>query len=115
MRFTFPVVTFYGDDSEDYEKETHEASLFPKETWKAPYEATLYAFDKTFELVVDQCKNGMFLCIPNKGFGCYIDTPWGCDENHHVMLEMSDMLDFEDATAISYALNELYKLVKEHQ
>ena len=115
MRFEFPIVTFYGDDPEDCEITTKEAILTPREIRHAPYEATLYALDEIFELVVDHTSKGMMLCVPNKGFGCFIDTPWGCDDNHHVILHSSDILDFEDAEAIVSALTILYKLVKEQK
>ena len=115
MRFEFPVVTYYGDEPDDFNITRHDAVLIPGEIYHEPYEALLYAFDDRFELIVDRCKKGMYLCIPNKGFGCYIDTPWGCDNNHVVILEASDLLSFDDATAISFALDELYKLVTEHK
>lgn len=114
IRYKFPLVSFDDDNYNDYEVITHEATLFPRKISSTPYEADLRAFEETFDLVIDQARNGMLLCIPSRNFCCFINTPWGCEESY-IRLENTGDLDEDEAVAISYGLNELYKLVKEQK
>ena len=112
IEYQFPVVTFRGDDYDDAEVSSHEASLEPLQTNFDPYEAKLTALDDKYDIILGYSTGGRFLCVPNKGFGCNIEAPWLVEENLGNILHASDTLSYEEATAISYALFELYKFFK---
>ena len=114
IEYRFPVVTFRGDDYEDAEITMHDAAIEPIILDHEPYEADLIALDDEYELIIGQCREGFYLCIPNKGFGCTLDSMADIDENHYTLLHASetDAILYDEATAIVYALNELYKIIK---
>ena len=47
MPFCFPVITFYGDEYDDYEIAYHEGRINPINLSGVPYEATVFAFGKS--------------------------------------------------------------------
>lgn len=113
IEYQFPVVTFYGDNYEDAEITMHSAAIDPKILDHEPYEAALFALDDEYELIWGHCREGLYLCIPNKGFGCTLDYMPDIDENHYALLHANelDAIFYDEATAIAYALNELYKII----
>ncbi len=116
IEYRFPVVTFHGDDYEDAEITMHDATIDPIVLDREPYEADLIALEDEYELIIGRCKNGFYLCIPNRGFGCRLDSMHDIDENHYELTHASetDAIFYDEATAIAYALNELYKVIKVH-
>ena len=117
ITYEFPVTEYTGDDPDDAYTTMHTASLDVEELMHEPYEATLYALDDTYKLIFGHCHDGFYLCIPNKGFGCTLDSMSYIDENHYMLLHASELdpILFDEATAIAYALNELYKVIKVHK
>ena len=92
----------------------HSAAIDPIILDHEPYEADLFALDDEYELIWGHCSEGYYLCIPNKGFGCTLDSMPDLDENHYILLNKNeqDAILYDEATAIAYALNELYKIIK---
>jgi len=106
MPFTFPVVTWLDpEDPEDSEVSCCEAVIHPIQLDHSPYEMDLDARDYSFLLVFGNQVNGNFLCIPDWQFGCELaeleDKSWNMDS----ILHADSHLDYEDATAISWALS----------
>ena len=96
ITFTFPVVTWLDpEDPEDSEISSCEAVIRPIQLDHPPYEMNLDA----------RGVNGNFLCIPNWQFGCELadldDKSWNMDS----ILHADSQLDYEDATAITWALS----------
>lgn len=90
----------------------HTAKIDVEELLHEPYEATVYAFKDTFKLIFGQCHDGFFLCIPNKKMSCILESLDDIEEISYELLHPYEPLCFEDVIAISFALNELCKIIK---
>ena len=106
ITFTFPVVTWLDpEDPEDSEISSCEAVIRPIQLDHPPYEMNLDARGYSFHLIFGNQVNGNFLCIPNWQFGCELadldDKSWNMD----FILHADSQLDYEDATAITWALS----------
>lgn len=112
ITYEFPVTEYTGDDPDDAYTTMHTAKLDIEELLHEPYEATVYAFDDTFKLIFGHCHDGFYLCVPNKKVGCTFESLCDVSETSHRLLYPYETLCFEDAIAISFALNELYKIIK---
>ena len=103
---TFPVVTGLDpEDPDDSEISSCEAVIRPIQLDHPPYEMNLDARGYSFHLIFGNQVNGNFLCIPNWQFGCELadldDKSWNMDS----ILHADSQLDYEDATAITWALS----------
>ena len=112
IEYKFPVVTFRGDDYDDADTCYYDARLEPVQCRFDPYEAKLTALNGTYDIILGYSSKSRFLCVPNKGFGCNVEAPWLVDENIQNIINATENLCFEEATAISYALFELYNVFK---
>ena len=72
-----------------------------------PYEAEVNAMGYSFHILFGHHRDGWFLCIPNWNFGCELAHPSDLFWNMDSMTRETSKLDYEDATAIAYALNTL--------
>lgn len=111
LSFEYPVVYFISDDPEDAEVSYYEGSVWPINLEREPYEMTLIAQGYSFHLIFGSQINGRFLCIPDWQFGCELaqlsDKSW----NLNSILEKDSRLDYEDATAITWALDMVSKMI----
>lgn len=111
ISFEYPVVYFYSDDPEDADISYCEGAVWPINFDREPYEMTLDAQGCSFHLIFGSQINGRFLCIPDWQFGCelarFTDQSW----NLNSILEKDSRLDYEDATAIVYALDLVSTLI----
>ena len=111
ISFEYPVVYFYSDDPEDSDITYCEGTIWPINLDREPYEMNLNAQGCSFHLIFGRQVNGRFLCIPNWQFGCELaklkDTSW----NLNSILEKDSRLDYEDASAITYALELVSDLI----
>lgn len=114
LSFNYPVVYFYGDDLEEDRIVTqHEGSVTPINLHSQPYEASVTAEGYEFHLLFGTCRSGMFLCIPNWRLCCELsylnDVFW----NQESILGKDQLIGYENATAVAYALSELKPLISE--
>ena len=112
MSFRFPVITFYGDEYDDYEITYHEGRISQANLSGVPYEATVFAFGKSFHLIFGYQSNGMFLCVPNANLGCELSRLTDVNWNLDAILDREQRVNYEEATALAYALCELGRLIK---
>ena len=112
MPFCFPVITFYGDEYDDYEIAYHEGRINPINLSGVPYEATVFVFEKSFHLIFGYQSNGMFLCVPNANLGCELSRLTDVNWNIDAILDREQRVNYEEATALAYALCELGRLIK---
>lgn len=112
ISYKFPVVTFYGDDPEDSELITYDGSVTMTNIRHEPYEATVQALSSSYHIIFGRHQNGGFLCIPEHHVGCepasLSDVFW----NHESLLHNGEQLNYEEATAIAYALKEISSYIK---
>lgn len=112
IRYQFPVVFFYGDGPEDSIITMHDATVTTKPQKDSVITATLSAMREVLTINVTITSEGFFICIPEKYFGCRIEYLEDIDVNFDILLHNGECLDYEEATAVAYALNELYKTIK---
>lgn len=105
--FRFPVVTFFGDDPEDSEIEYQEGQISSIRASAGATEAILTAFGKTYYIIIGTSKAGRFLCIPDHRVGCFIEASDRIEQNLNAVLENETQLDYEESTAIAFALSEI--------
>ena len=72
---------------------------------------TVNAQGYSFHLIFGRQINGRFLCIPNWQFGCELAQLSNRSWNLNSMLEKDSRLDYEDATAITCALDLVSNLI----
>ena len=105
LPFEFPVAYLDPVDPEASETSYCKASINPIQIDHQPYEMDLEARGYSFHLIFGSQVNGNFLCIPNWQFGCELggltDKFW----NTESILHADSQLDYEDATAIAWALS----------
>lgn len=111
ITFSFPVVSFYGDDPADNIVEYHPACVTLLERNAASYEAIVAERGWMFHFIFGQYQNGWYLCIPSKQFGSDLSDPSDIDWNINEMTRKTTELDYEEATAIAYALAELSSII----
>lgn len=111
LSYTFPVATFYSDDYElgDYDVETYEGKIQTIQLEEEPYEAHVNARGLNFHILFGHQINGWFLCIPNWKTGCELAHPSDLAWNLNTIIELShnSRMNYEDCTAIAYAIKEL--------
>ena len=105
--FEFPVVWLDSDDPELSDISYRKGEIIPVRLDREPYEADLEARGFSFHLIFGSQVNGNFLCIPNWQFGCELaelsDRSWNMDS----ILHADSFLEYEDATAVAWALSVL--------
>lgn len=112
LPYEYPVVYFYSDDPEDSEVLQKQGQIEPIRLEAEPYEAVVNAEGYSFHILFGTQCNGNFLCIPNWHTGCELaglsDVFW----NVGSINGRDDSLNYENATAVAYALKELSRLIK---
>lgn len=115
ITFQYPVVYFYSDDYEDSEVIPRFGNIEPINVSSEPYEAVVNAEGYSFHILCGSYQNGMFLCIPNWHLGCELsylnDVFWNLESINGI----DDSFNYENATAIAYALKELDALIKQRR
>lgn len=114
MRITyqFPVVTFYGDDPEDSELTTCDGSVTTINIRHEPYEVIVQALSSSYHIIFGKHRNGGFLCIPEYHVGCELASLSDVFWNHESLLHNGELLNYEESTAIAYALKEISPYIK---
>lgn len=112
ISYEYPVVILDEDDPEISEISYRRAVIRPIRLKKEPYEVIIEASGYQFHLLFGSQINGNFLCIPDWHMGCELahldDISWNIDS----ILRTDSKLDYEDATAIVYALQILNDHIK---
>lgn len=103
--FEFPVVWLDPDDPEISEVSYCNASMIPIRLDREPYEMDLNARGSVFHLIFGSQINGNFLCIPDWHLGCELSDLYDRSWNLHSILHADSHLEYEDATAITWALS----------
>lgn len=111
IAFEYPVVYLDSDDPEDADISYCGGSIWPINFDQEPYEMTLDARGCSFHLIFGSQINGRFLCIPNWQFGCELAQLTNRSWNLDSILEKTSRLDYEDATAITWALDLVSSLI----
>lgn len=107
IAFRFPVVSFYEDDPANNEVEFQMGYVSLLRCSPSSYEAVITERGWMFHLIFGQYQNGWYLCLPSKQFGCDLADPSDIAWNLEEMTRKTSDLDYEDATAIAYALKKL--------
>lgn len=104
LSYQFPIVYLDEENPEESEIVYDEASLTPLHLDREPYEIIIEARGYRFHILCGSQINGNFLCIPDWHVGCELaalnDISWNMDS----ILHSDSRLEYEDATAIVYAL-----------
>ncbi len=109
--YWYPVVYLDEDDPENHVIISERGRIIPHQLDCEPYEAAVEARGSCFHLIFGHKKDGMFLCIPDWNIGCLIsdlpDRGW----NLNALLK-ADRLDYEECTAIVWALSNIGCLLR---
>ena len=109
--FWYPVV--YPD--EDYPEETvveqECGRIIPYHLTEEPAEVDVEARGCSFHLIFGRKTNGMFLCIPNRSIGIELSS---LSDRGLIMdsLISTDRIDYEESTAIVWALSGIADLFR---
>lgn len=104
--FEYPIVLFDAEDPDESQVIAGKAAVTPIQLGHEPFEMGLTARGYYYHLIFGHQTNGGFLCIPNWNVGCEIaelnNKSWNMDS----LLDCNgSLLEYEDASAITYALD----------
>lgn len=111
ISFEYPIMCPHPDNPKDTGISYREGIICPINLVREPYEITLNAHGYSFHLILGKQINGVFLCIPNWQFGCEFSRLSDQFWNLKSILEKDSLLDYEDAAAITYALDFVSSLI----
>lgn len=110
--YQFPIVQFYGDDSEDCDVTYQEAQVDLTDTGTEPYHAQIKAPGYNFRLIFGKTSiDTVFLCIPNRASGFELNSLENTADNVESMIWNCNNLDYEDVCAIAFALKEISNVI----
>ena len=109
--YWYPVVYLDEDDPEDNVVVRAQGSIIPYRLDSEPYEAMVNAGKCSFHLIFGHQVSGMFLCIPDWNIGCGLSDLSDREWNLTALLK-TDRLDYEDSTAIVWALYSISSLLR---
>lgn len=112
LPYEYPVVSFYSNDPEDSEVIQKQGQIEPIRLESEPYEAVASAEGYSFHILFGSQCNGNFLCIPNWHTGCELSGLTDIFWNVGAICGRDDSFNYENATAVAYALKELNRLIK---
>lgn len=111
IQYWYPVVYLDENDYEDSVVVRQHGSIIPYRLDREPYEAKVNAGASSFHLIFGHQVSGMFLCIPDWNIGCEFSELSDRDQNLDSLLK-TDRLDYEDSTAIVWALYSINSLLR---
>lgn len=111
IQYWYPVVYLDEDDPEDTVVVQKHGSILPYRLDSEPYEARITTDESSFHLIFGHKASGMFLCIPDWNIGCDLSELSDRDWNLNSLLS-TDRLDYEDSTAIVWALYSISSLLR---
>lgn len=111
IQYWYPVVYLNDDDPEDNIVVHDEGKIIPLRLHQEPYEVNVEARGSSFHLIFGSQVNGMFLCIPNWNIGVELSRLSDRDWNMNSLLK-TDRLDYEETTAIIWALYSIGELLR---
>ena len=111
IRYWFPVVYLDEGDPEDSVVVQEEGKILPWQLDSEPYEMSVKARGHRYHLVFGHKVSGMYLCIPDRNIGCELSNLSDWDENMDCLLK-TDQLDYEESTAIAWALFSIGSLLR---
>lgn len=114
IKYQFPVVFFYGDDPEDNTITMHDARMTIDKANESVVTLHLHTLEQTLTVNVAATDEGYFVCVPQKHLGCYVECLLDIEDNHYQLLHNGENINYEEATAIAYALREIYEHFKVH-
>ena len=109
--YWFPVVHLDEDNPEENVVEREQGCILPYRLDSEPYEMSIKARGCRYHLVFGHKASGMYLCIPDWNVGCELSELSDREENMHYLLK-TDRLDYEDSTAIAWALYSIGSLLR---
>ena len=109
--YWYPVVYLDEDDPEDNVVVQKHGSIIPCRLENEPYEAKVITEEDSFHLIFGHQVSGMFLCIPDWNIGCELTELSDRAGNLDSLLK-TDRLDYEDSTAIVWALYSICSLLR---
>lgn len=111
IQYWYPVVYLDDDDPEDNIVVRDQGKIIPLQLNQEPYEVNVEARGSSFHMIFGSQVNGMFLCILNRNIGCELsglsDRDWNMDS-----LLKTECLDYEETTAIIWALHSIGELLR---
>lgn len=109
--YWYPVVYLDKDYPEDSVVEHEYGKIIPYRLKENTYEAAVKARGCSFHMIFGDKINGMFLCIPNWNIGCELSSLSDQSWNLHSLL-MTGRIDYEECTAIVWALSSIADMIK---
>ena len=109
--FWYPVVLIDSEDPEECLITRVQGRILPCQLTSELYEADVNARGCTYHLIFGKYADGEFLCIPNWNTGCELADLMDREANMEFLLG-TDQLDYEDCTAISWALYSIGSVLK---
>lgn len=110
--YQYPVLHPEEDAPEDAFVEYEEGGITIIRLDTEPYECIVEALGYSFHILFGSQINGNFLCIPNWNIGCELasldDLRWNLNS-----LLNTDHLDYEESTAIIYAVAAINGMIQE--
>ena len=111
IMYWYPVVYLDEDDPEDNVVVREGGKIIPIQLSQEPYEVNVEARGWSFHVIFGSQMNGMFLCIPNWNVGCELSSL--SDRNWNMAsLRRTESLDYEETTAIVWALYSIGDLLR---
>lgn len=111
ISYPFPIVCLDEEDPEEGEIIQCSGLLTPIRVDHEPYEAVVEARGYRFHILFGSQSGGNFLCIPDWQLGCELADIQDLSWNINSILHTGGRLDYEDATAIVYAMAFLDKYI----
>lgn len=109
--YWFPIAYLDEDDPEDKVVIREQGKITPYRLDSEPYEMSIDAQGCRFHLVFGHKVNGMYLCIPDWNVGCELSELSDWEKNLDYLLK-TDQLDYEDSTAVAWALYSIGNLLR---
>lgn len=109
--YWFPIVYLDEDDPEDNVVVREQGKIIPYQLDSEPYEMSVKARGSRFHLVFGHKASGMYLCIPDCNVGCELSELSDWKKNMDYLLK-TDHLDYEDSTAVAWALYSIGSLLR---
>ena len=109
--YWYPIVYLDQDYPEDSVIVQGRGRIISYQLDHEPYEADVDAGGYSFHLIFGHQTSGMFLCMPDQGVGCQLSELSDRDYNMNSLLK-TDRADYEDTTAIVWALYNIGSLLR---
>ncbi len=109
--YWYPFEYFHENDYENKVVVRRKSIIIPFQLNKEPYEISVKVGESCFHMIFGNLMNGMFLCIPDLNIVCELCSLSNRKQNMDILLN-TDRIDYEDTTAITWALYNIGNLLR---